>query len=533
MKQTLKEGEDAMVKLEKVYGNRVIGSISGWDRIRFRGTIRWLASVRGLSSFMSVHSILLKDFGKWAERITQTVRKACKDQAEHLDIPIMYLRSAGINKEAMARRVAKERNITQGDICMFSVVEPCFAPLIRANRSTKKLEVQMGQRKCVWIYHYWNDPVVGFGHTRLQTWLPLSTTVCINGRHWLERQLIDEGMGYIKDGNCFPYVADIQRAQQLLDDQLKTNWPNMLHGLLERNCPSIRTLWKTAPLDYYWSADETEWATDVMFRSTDELNRIYPSLLRYGLVTAQSPAVMRFFGKKVHNGKFRGRAPEEIISDLRQRYEGIRLKHWINHNSIKMYNKAGSILRTETTINSTREFKVFRRPNDDPSRPLSWQKMRKGVSDLHRRAQVSQACNERYGDHLAAASINETLQHVAQNICCHVIKKKHRYRAINPWRDDDFKTLQFLARGELNINGLRNRDLRAWLYPHLNPHDKLAVRRASGCVTRRIQLLRAHGLIKKVSRTTRYCLTAKGHKVTAAILAASSADTEQLMEIAA
>ena len=69
-----------------------------------------------------------------------------------------------------------------------------------------------------------------------------------------------------------------------------------------------------------------------------------------------------------------------------------------------MYNKAGNVLRVETTINQTREFKVYRCAHDDPSQPATWQKMRKGVSDLNRRAQISQASNERYLDHLAAAA---------------------------------------------------------------------------------------------------------------------------------
>ncbi|MBE7546551.1 MAG: hypothetical protein HS127_11235 [Planctomycetia bacterium] len=34
----------------------------------------------------------------------------------------------------------------------------------------------------------------------------------------------------------------------------------------------------------------------------------------------------------------------------------------MNYNSVKMYNKSGSLLRIETTINNTRDFKVFRVP---------------------------------------------------------------------------------------------------------------------------------------------------------------------------
>ena len=243
---------------------------------------------------------------------------------------------------------------------------------------------------------------------------------------------------------------------------------------------------------------------------------------------------MRFFGRKVTDGTVRGRVPNEIISDLRHRYEGVRIKHWVNKNSVKMYNKAGSVLRIETTINNTRDFKVFRHPNDDQSRLASWQKMRKGVSDLHRRAQVSDACNKRYSEHLATASLNETLQQSAANICSRVKKNGRPYRALNPWAIEDYKMLQFISRGENHINGFRNRDLRHWLYPSTTTsNDKCEIRKASGRITHRLRILRAHGLIKKVPRTTRYMLTAKGRKVATAILAASATGTQKLMEMTA
>ena len=185
-----------MQEFKKLYHDKISGAISAWDRIRFRGTIRWLANTRGINTFLASKNILLKDFGKWAEAITKQIRNACSNQAEKKNIPFEYLRSSGVDKEAMAREIAKERGIETGDICMLSVVEPCYSALVRSNWKTKKLELQIAPRKCLWIYHYWNDPVVGFGHTRLQTWLPLTATLCLNGRHWLERQLIREGVGY-------------------------------------------------------------------------------------------------------------------------------------------------------------------------------------------------------------------------------------------------------------------------------------------------------------------------------------------------
>ena len=91
-----------------------------------------------------------------------------------------------------------------------------------------------------------------------------------------------------------------------------------------------------------------------------------------------------------------------------------------------------------------------------------------------------------------------------------------------------------LSRGEFALNGIRNADLRALLYPaKATKTDKLEIRRRSGAITRQFALLRAHGLLRKLPRTHRYQLTAKGRRIITALLAACYADVEQLTKIAA
>jgi hypothetical protein len=122
-----------------------------------------------------------------------------------------------------------------------------------------------------------------------------------------------------------------------------------------------------------------------------------------------------------------------VVSDYCGRYEGVRVKHCVNRNSVKMYNKSGSILRIETMINHTRDFKVFRHPDDNLNRPASWQKMRKAVSDLHRRCKVSDKCNERYADMLASAQVEEKLKEVVSPACNRIRKNGKTYRGLNAW----------------------------------------------------------------------------------------------------
>lgn len=524
-----------MKRLLELYGDKVFGSIKGLDRVRFRGTLRWLANDRGLTTYMSTCGLLLKDFGRWAQGMTDDLRESCAEQAGALSVDTVYLRQSGVDKEQLARRIAVREGRQNGSICMFSAVEPCRAPEVRGNRQAKTLELHMAPRKCVHVYHYFDHAEVGFGHVRLQTWLPFTVQVCLNGRHWLEKQLQREGIGYVKDGNCFPFLEDVAAAQRLLDLQLQTAWVPLLDGLLAATCPALGQV--LAPLEpaYYWSADETEYAADLMFRDSRELSRLYPHLIRHGIVVADTPSVLRFFGKRnlTASGQIAGRTPEEVHSDWRRRAEGLRLKHVVNRNSVKMYDKSGSILRVETTINDPREFKVYRHPDDDPNRPASWQRLRKGISDLHRRCQVSDQCNERYADMLASAQVTTTLREVAGESCNRRRKDGRSYRGLNPWRQDDFQVLRFLGNGEWALHGFRNRDLRRHLFPDASSSDPALTRRRSGHVTRLIKLLRVHGLVRKVPREKRYVLTAKGQTFTTSLLTASDADIQQLTKLAA
>jgi hypothetical protein len=513
----------------ELYQDKIIGAIRGLDRIRFRGTLRLLANQNGLRKFMSFTNILLKDFGGWAEGLTAMIRQSCRAKAEELGIETHYLRSTSIDKENLAREIAQSRGIKEGSICMFSAVEPCIAPMVKGNKAQKKLQLVMAQRKCVFVYHYFDDPVFGFGHVRIQSWLPFNIFICLNGRHWLEKQLLKEGIRYIKDGNCFPWIADIETAQTLLDKQLETNFSQMLLKLSLKSCPALAEVIRPLRPEYYWSADDTEWATDIMFKSVKSLDKLYPSLFHHAMRVSNSPSVMRYFGRCQLRGSF----PNEVISDYRRRYEGIRVKHWKNRNSIKMYNKSGSILRVETTISNTREFKVFRHPDDNENRPASWQKMRKGVSDLYRRCQISDKCNERYADELSSAQVEEKLKEVVSPACNRIKKNGRTYRGLNPWRQQDYKLLAFLASGENTIGGFRNKALRKWLYPESEKLESQERRKYCGRTTRLIKLLRVHGLIKKVAKENRYMLTALGQKFACSLMTASAVDIKGLTKIAA
>jgi hypothetical protein len=220
-----------------------------------------------------------------------------------------------------------------------------------------------------------------------------------------------------------------------------------------------------------------------------------------------------------------------VTSTLKQRPEGVRLRHSVNANSIKLYDKQSLILRVETTINDPKQFKVYRASENDPEQVLKWRPLRFGVADLWRRAQVSQAANRRYLEALASTTGKTPLYQEALGVCQSIVLKGQRYRALNPWNEKDGALLQAINRGEFRLNGLRNRDLRALLYPKTT-NAKLQHRQAAA-ITRRLALLRAHGILQKVSGTHRYQLTKTGQRILTALLAAHHCDVDQLTQMAA
>jgi len=105
-------------------------------------------------------------------------------------------------------------------------------------------------------------------------------------------------------------------------------------------------------------------------------------------------------------------------------------------------------------------------------------------------------------------------------------------RALNPYAADDGTLLAIISRGEFTIAGFRNRDLRQHLFADADaPKD--VQRRHAAAVSRKLTLLRAHGLIKKVQGTHRYQLTSQGRVTLAVLITARNVGTEALTKLAA
>jgi len=154
------------------YRDQIQGVVSGFDRLVLRGSLRRLNYGKGMEEYLWQNGVLFKDYAQHVKKISERVKTAS------------------------------------------------VAPLV-----ARKLPV---------IYHYGIHPEFGWMRARIQTWFPFHIQVCLNGREWLARQMDRERLRYVRQDNCFPWLKDYERAQQLLDRQLTVHWPEPLQSIAEQ-----------------------------------------------------------------------------------------------------------------------------------------------------------------------------------------------------------------------------------------------------------------------------------------------------------
>jgi hypothetical protein len=197
------------------------------------------------------------------------------------------LSSAETNKEALARTLARNQGVQSGLIAVLTAVEPCWSYSVRGDHQTKKIHLVLETRQGLPRYHYYQHP----------------------------------------------------------------DWPKVLNALLAQAHPLPTEISRPFPQPYYWSAAQTEYATEVLLRDAPTLAQGYRAFLHQGISTFRSADVLRFLG---HFVPASGRVPQrfrgEVPPRLKARPEGVRLRHTVNGNSLKVYDKQGSVLRVETTV---------------------------------------------------------------------------------------------------------------------------------------------------------------------------------------
>jgi len=490
--------------------SKINGVLDCFDRLIIRGHLPMAGTgyfLRWLASKQIAHNSKQLPGGWWnfkeaAPWFADKLKRHAHALAASRRRPYRHLARAE-RMEENARELAQLDGIMDGLVCVYGTMETCRT--FRVHFSNDGPRMRPDHRVCLVIYFYWMDRQFGLMHVKLQTWFPFTVQVYINGHEWLARKLDARGIAFEKIDNAFVELADVKRANECSRGFPRRDWPRLLDCWARRINPLLKD-WLDGQ-NYYWVIDQAEFSTDVLFADRATMAHLRPALYEHATSCFGAEQLMTFLGRK-YSENFQG----EVRTHWRRREPGAAVKHWVKSNAIKMYDKAGRVLRIETVINNPKEFFVHRpRLKSDGRQVPGWFPMNKGVANLYRYAQVSQRANQRYVEALAVVNDLGVGHRELDTRCAPVTFQGRRRRGLQPLSRDDQALFQAVLRGEHTVRGFRNGEVAERLYAP-RPKDAAQKRRRSGQVSRRISLLRAHGLVAKYPRSRRYRVTHAGQR---------------------
>jgi hypothetical protein len=486
------------------FTSSIVAALACHDRVIFHGHLPFGGDDH-LNRFVD-HALKIKrkDFLPFVEQQSQRLVEHAQNLAQQAGVSYQFLQGKH-NKEELVRKLLRQRPHHDGLVAVLCCMETCRAVKLLHGKHRPRLAFRYRPQRVV--YFYFLDANFGLMHVRLQSFFPFMAQVYVNGHDWLARQMQQHRLGFVQTDNAFTQLDDPAQAQQLADGFSQLDWVTILDRWLRPVQPLLGQTW-LGDRAYRWVINQAEFSTDLLFRSRQALHDLYRPLLDHATLNFSAEDVLSFFGRRLHP-RFDG----EVLSDCKKaRLPGARVKHRVKNNWLKMYDKFGQILRIETVINQPREFKVRRQRERHGQSQLVWAPMNKGVANFYHYHDVARASNERYLTALATVALPCASAAQLDQLHQPARFKQRRRRALNVLSAAEQQLFLAVLRGDHRLNGLRNADVARVLFakPAKNLHER---RRRTGQVSRKLQLLRAHGLIASVPHSYRYQVTAKGEEL--------------------
>src|SRR6266581_1051430 len=154
------------------YREEINGTLSGFDRLVFRGSLRCLDYghwdgklqafvAQGMEQYLWQNKILFKDYLDHVKSVSQRVKHESISAFEKQGLPTPFLRNPSADKESLARKIVEERKVESGLVCALSSVEPSPTFEHRGTHMVHRIKL------CQVVYHYQIHPQVGWMYARL------------------------------------------------------------------------------------------------------------------------------------------------------------------------------------------------------------------------------------------------------------------------------------------------------------------------------------------------------------------------------
>ena len=334
------------------FSEHIKHSYSFYDRIIVRGYI--LKMFRPSSVIALLHNLGFSKhsngiFKLLCDQLNSHIKKVA---AKH-EVPVLWRDNYGGKELQMQSFV--EGNYYQkekfGPICIIKSLEfmGCFW--------NKQVQTKAGNlfTKMFWCrkqvtqhYIYINDKTFGLCCLKISSGLPFHCQFYCNGHQYLKRQFEKRGITYKMDENAFTEIGDIAYLQELVKD--------FKGSIIETAIKGLMRVWfsfdkggrsrSSSLLQHTWYTSQCEVCSNVVFKNKGYFDRLYDKIIEKHHQLGIPDRLSKLFELK--------RERKQSKSTQKVYYQKACVKHWIQGNSIKMYNKGGYMLRVETTINNPR-----------------------------------------------------------------------------------------------------------------------------------------------------------------------------------
>jgi len=329
---------------------KIKGVLGCYDRIVMTGTLLDVAYPAAVQNLLYERGLRCFEIGEFAEPLRDAVRENAEAVAAQAGLKIEYLDRKGARKEDRIAAILKERGDHPGLIHIFSAMENCRCYKPWRNRATAQTKLRVMSGRCLHYYFYLIDEELGLCFVRVPTWLPFRLQIYFNQHQWLARELARRKVAFQLLDNAFVDIGDWRLAQRVADGFEVRKLHRKLSALARRFCPIAKRFAR----GYHFSLMQVEYALDVVFKNAEALSPIYEEISRQAILTVRAGEVARFLGKRL--------SPQaEVQSDFHTRMEATRVKHTLNRQAIKMYDKHRQVLRIECTTNEVTFYKHHRK----------------------------------------------------------------------------------------------------------------------------------------------------------------------------
>jgi hypothetical protein len=482
-------------RLSEVFGERVQFRYACLDRIVLHGYLTGLQRPGQLVHFFHdvvgvaciEPTVLLgrtTAYRDWVDRYTQGQ-----------GIPVLAA-PKGVRKEELVRPYYGKLGPREGIACVLTSLENSRTFISYAPRRTplsgdaNYRRIETGRKRFLHLYWYVRDPVMGPMSLRVATYLPFTVTCYLNGHHFVSQHLREAGVAFYQQDNAILRVGDPVALQAAADALTPSVLQERCDYWAAKLAPSFSPAERaTVDLRYRYSLAQIELATDVIFAEPSPLRALFRRAVELGLLTGGADRTAHLFGRQI-TSRYRGKL--QTVLDRRNEGHPV-LRSYYRTSFVKQYEKAETLLRTETCINDPYHLNVGRRLENLP-------KLAERMAETNQRFLDAQA-------ELLACTVDQgELARLAQPV--HLGKR--RVPGLRLQDDRVIRLLDAILHPGGFVADWTSRDVLTRL---LSRHRLAETDYRLGQLRYDLGKLRAHGFVERIGRTRRYRLTARGLKL--------------------